>query len=73
MAKTSLEKSHSKISNFKLTLIIILFTLFISVFWFGIYILTNNDTTYQNIGIIVTIVGLLFSIFNFILIDKFTR
>ena len=33
---TDLQKSHSKVSNFKLTLICLGLTLFTSIFWLGV-------------------------------------
>ncbi len=73
MTKTSLEKSHSKVSNFKLTLIILCLSLFISLLWLGIFLLTWSKDAYFYIGLGVTIGSLILSIFNFILIGRFTR
>jgi hypothetical protein len=73
MEKTSLEKSHSKVSNFKLTLIILCLSLFISLLWAGIFLMTWSKDNYFTIGIIVTAFSFVLSIFNFILIGKFTR
>ena len=70
---TSLEKSHSKVSNFKLTLIVLCLSLFISLLWAGIFLMTWSKDNFLTIGIIVTSGSLVLSIFNFILIGKFTR
>ncbi len=72
-SKTSLEKSHSKVSNFKLTLIVLCLSLFISLLWAGIFLMTWSKGNYLTIGIIVTVGSLCLSLLNFILIGKFTR
>ncbi len=71
--KTSLEKSHSKASNFKLTLIILCLSLFISLLWAGIFLMTWSKDNYFYIGVIITAGSLILSVLNFIMIGKFTR
>lgn len=66
----SLEKSHSKISNFKLTLICFLLTLSISAVWVGILLLYNIDKV---LGGVVLGVGALGTLLFMFLISKFTR
>lgn len=69
MAQTSLQKSHSKSSNAKLTLICALAALFFACLWAGVSLIK----TYQTLGIIITAVGAIGCLLNFILISKFTR
>ena len=45
MAKTSLQKSHSKASNFKLTLICFLTILFFGALWCGLALLKGDLKT----------------------------
>ncbi|MCR5113229.1 MAG: hypothetical protein K6A63_04765 [Acholeplasmatales bacterium] len=70
MAKTSLERSHSKASNFKLTMICFILALGIAAVWGGLA-LVNTD--YQTLGIIVAACGGAVALLFFILIGKFTR
>ena len=70
MAKTSLEKSHSKASNFKLTMICFILAIGISAIWAGLALV---DTDYQTLGIIVASVGGVIALLFFILIGKFAR
>lgn len=65
----SLKKSHSKVSNFKLTLICILGAISFFMFWVGVGLLNK----YMLIGAILFGVGLIFSIISFMLVAKFTR
>ena len=67
--KTSIEKSHSKLSNFKLTLICLLGILAIFIFWIGIAILNKN----MNYGILCLVIGGLSSMIAIILFNKFIR
>ena len=70
--KTSLEKSHSKTSNFKLTMIAFLGSLGLAAVWIGIALVVNSSK-YLGGGLPLLIgggVALLLSIF---LIGKFTR
>ena len=53
MAKTNLEKSHSKVSNFKLTILCLLTIVFFAVLWYGLISLKRLETT----GLIITIIG----------------
>lgn len=69
MAQTSLQKSHSKSSNFKLTLICVCAALFFACLWLGISLIKSHQT----LGIILTIIGAVGCLLNFFLISKFTR
>ena len=69
--KTSLEKSHSKVSNFKLTLICFCAALAVSTLWVGLGILGME--AYRVLGIILAGAGLLVSLFFVFVIGKFTR
>ena len=53
MAKTDLEKSHSKVSNFKLTILCLLTIVFFAVLWYGLITLNMHRTT----ALVLTIVG----------------
>ncbi len=66
----SLEKSHSKVSNFKLTLICFLLTLSISAVWVGVSLLLNVDKV---VGGIVLGAGAVGTLLFMYLISKFTR
>lgn len=72
MEKTSLEKSHSKWSNTKLTFICLFEAIFFAVFFVGMGIIGMQavDTI---IGILVAIIGVLgFALFA-VLLKKFIR
>lgn len=69
MAKTDLEKSHSKVSNFKLTLICFLLSISFLGIWFGISFINKN----QYLGYSILGVSAILGIFSFLLIGKFTR
>ena len=69
MAKSSLEKSHSKASNFKLTLICMLAAISFNAIFGGLALININKI----IGIIVAISGGILFIFSYLLISKFTR
>lgn len=69
MGKTSLEKSHSKASNFKLTLMCLLASISFVLLFFGLSLLNKNKT----IGIVVAACGAVLFILSFIMISKFTR
>ncbi len=66
----SLEKSHSKVSNFKLTMICFLLTLSISAVWVGLSLLLNVNTVFGSIVLGAGGVGTLLFMY---LISKFTR
>jgi len=66
----SLEKSHSKVSNFKLTLICFLLTLSISAVWVGVSLLLNVDKVFGSIVLGAGAVGTFIFMY---LISKFTR
>ena len=69
MAKTSLEKSHSKASNFKLTMICLLAAISLSLIFVGIAIINK----YKNLGIILAAAGGVMTILSYLLISRFTR
>ena len=69
MAKTSLEKSHSKASNAKLTLICFLTVLFFGILWAGLVLLKQEKT----FGIILTCAGGIGTILCFLLLNAFSR
>ena len=69
MAKTSLEKSHSKASNAKLTLICFLTILFFGILWVGLVLLKESKT----FGIILTCAGGVGTILCFMLLNAFSR
>lgn len=69
MAKTSLERSHSKSSNFKLTLICALLSIMFVLLFIGLILIKSHQT----LGIILTAVGAVGFIFSFMLVSKFTR
>ncbi len=66
----SLEKSHSKVSNFKLTLICFLLTLSISAVWVGVSLLLNVDKVFGGIVLGAGAVGTFIFMY---LISRFTR
>ena len=69
MAKTSLEKSHSKASNAKLTLICFLTILFFGVLWVGLVLLKESKT----FGIILTCAGGVGTVLCYMLLNAFSR
>lgn len=76
--KTSLERSHSKASNFKLTLICLLGAIGFAILFIGISLLNNNtvfinNITFATLAIILLIAGGALSLLSFILIRIFAR
>lgn len=69
MAKTDLEKSHSKASNFKLTLICALLAISVSLIWVGLFLIEMEKA----LGISIAAVSGVLSILSFFLIGRFTR
>ena len=69
MAKTSLEKSHSKASNAKLTLICFLTILFFGILWDGLVLLKVENT----FGLILTIAGGVGTVLCYLLLNAFSR
>ncbi len=69
MGKTSLERSHSKASNFKLTLMCILAAIGFNLIFAGLALYNKNNV----LGLILAIAGGVMSIFFYILIRGFTR
>ncbi len=72
MAKSSLERSHSAVSNFKLTLICLLLSIAVSMVWVGVVLITTHAVELA-IGIVVTAVSAVVALISFLLISKFTR
>lgn len=73
MAKTSLEKSHSKASNAKLTFLCMLASIFTSGVFACLALFKGN---FDNFGIIICCIGggcLLLSIICLLALRKFTR
>lgn len=71
MAKTSLEKSHSKASNAKLTFFCLLASIAVSALWVGIAGIGTE--AYRIFGIILASVGAVLTLCSLFLIGKFTR
>ena len=69
MAKTNLQKSHSKVSNFKLTLICFLTILFFGILWAGLVLLKQEKT----FGIILTSIGGVGTVLCYLLLNAFSR
>lgn len=69
MGKTSLQKSHSKTSNFKLTFICFIAAFAISALWIGLALIKANPT----FGYILLPVGAVATIISLFFISKFTR
>ncbi len=67
--KTALERSHSKSSNAKLTLICFFLSFAVIILWIGLALIKSE----KNLGIIISAIGLVFTIFNLLLVSKFTR
>ena len=72
MAKTSLQKSHSKASNFKLTFLCLLTALVSTCVWAGGALIAFKPDMFY-IGLIVAGVSLVLSILCNNLLGKFTR
>lgn len=69
MGKTSLERSHSKVSNFKLTLICLLLAIGFAGVWVGLILIGYN----KPLGISVAAVSGVIAFLSFLLVGKFTR
>lgn len=69
--KSSLERSHSKASNAKLTFICFLAALAVSCLWVGIALI--GWEAYKVFGIILASAGALVTLCSLFLISKFTR
>lgn len=69
MNNESLKKSHSKWSNFKLTIIILLCSLFFS----GLFIILALKDVLNNMFIILLVCDAILLIFTTLLINKFKR
>ncbi len=68
---SSLERSHSKSSNFKLTMICFVLAIAVSVVWVGVSLLLNLEN--KVIGGIILGAGGVVSLLFFWLVGKFTR
>lgn len=68
--KTNLEKSHSKWSNFKLTILCLFETLFISIFWLTLILKDKLENQYFYALLGISIIP---SILGIILFNKFKR
>ena len=69
MEKTSLEKSHSKVSNFKLTLICLLGIIAFALIFIGLGLFKK----YQTYSIYFLAIGGVLELLSLILINKFVR
>lgn len=67
--KTSIEKSHSRLSNFKLSLILIIGSLAFFALWVGLIILKENNY----LGLTIFAIGAIIAIISLLLIKKFVR
>ncbi len=67
--KTSLEKSHSKMSNFKLMLISIILSISFPLIWAGVALLKTN----QVLGIIIISISSIVTILFTFLMNIFKR
>ena len=65
----SLEKSHSKISNFQLTMILIFTLIFVTILWLGIALLALD----VKIALALIGVGIIGAFIGVLLINKFRR
>lgn len=70
MEKTSLEKSHSKWSNFKLTIVCLFLTISVSAIWSAIVFIKYIPF---NIAVIILGVATVVLFFNIFLLVKFKR
>lgn len=70
MEKTSLKKSHSKVSNFKLTLECLLGLIGFSGVWASIILKSKIDDKYFYMGLIIASILLLLSI---LMLRRFKR
>jgi len=67
--KSSLERSHSKVSNFKLTLMCLIGIIGFNLLFVGLILYQYNKI----FTFVISGVGVLLSLFSLILINKFTR
>ena len=66
---TSLQKSHSKVSNAKLTLICLMLSIAFPVLIFGLALIED----YKTFGILLAAAGGVLTVFGLILINAFKR
>lgn len=69
MGKTSIERSHSKISNFKLTILVLLAIISFNAIFVGLALYNYSHL----LSMMVSIIGGIFSLVLFILIHAFVR
>lgn len=67
--KTALQKSHSKVSNFKLTMICFILALGFATLVVGLGLIKE----YQTIGTVVTAAGGVATLLGLVLVNGFTR
>lgn len=70
-SKTSLEKSHSKASNAKLTFMCLIASISVSALWVGVMLIGYE--VYKIFGIVLAIVGFVLTVISILFINKFTR
>lgn len=70
---SDLEKSHSKVSNAKLTLICLGLSLFFGSFWAGLIVTRFLEPSISFIGYIISGASLLLVFLFMHLVSKFTR
>ena len=68
--KTSLERSHSAASNFKLTLLCLILTLGVSAIWAGAVLLLAS---YTYAGAVLAAAGIVAAFVSFLGVSHFTR
>ncbi len=74
--KTDLEKSHSKASNFKLTMIAFLGAIGFAAVWIGVGLILRgnyNNTNFMPFALPIAIGGGVLLLLSYFLIAKFTR
>ncbi len=69
MVKTDLEKSHSKASNFKLTLICALLAISVSLVFVGLILIDKN----KPLGISISAASAVVALLSFFMVGRFTR
>lgn len=69
MGKTSRERSHSKISNFKLTLIALMAILGFNLIFIGLVLFNYN----QGLSIAIMSISGVIALISYFLITRFTR
>ncbi|MCR4898608.1 MAG: hypothetical protein K5892_05210 [Acholeplasmatales bacterium] len=70
MGKTSLEKSHSKVSNFKLTMLCVLAAFFFNLAWIGLLIFREYNVA---LGAVILGVSDAICLLLYLALGRFTR